>query len=258
MLNLVTLPIPKTLTNYYVVVSTTRVDLNVNDVVQVSYKKLGNSPRHTILSHANVRKAAIPKFIINYLILLLRFQRAIASDILTNVCTIQMSIVWALHWISTVNMKVEVCARIAVTTHKASTVTNASQHFIVLMINLLMLPTYVNVSRKTIYVNFLLLYLICLVSLACQCDEFFSTGNCAEGSGQCECRPQYLSPLCDQCSFGYYGYPQCKPCDCNINGTRDQICEVGGGQCPCKYNYAGNNCDECAEGYYNFPECIRN
>lgn len=123
MLNLVTLPIPKTLTNYYVVVSTTRVDLNVNDAVQVSYKKLGNSPRHTILSHAS---------------------RAIASDILTNVCTIQMSIVWALHWISTVNMKVEVCARIAVTTHKASTVTNASQHFIVLMINLLMLPTYAN------------------------------------------------------------------------------------------------------------------
>lgn len=63
MLNLVTLPIPKTLTNYYVVVSTTRVDLNVNDAVQVSYKKLGNSPRHTILSPASVRKAAIPNFV---------------------------------------------------------------------------------------------------------------------------------------------------------------------------------------------------
>lgn len=93
---------------------------------------------------------------------------------------------------------------------------------------------------------------------ACNCDYHFSTGNCAEGSGQCECRPEFLPPYCDQCSFGYYGYPDCRPCDCHVNGTRDNVCEVGGGQCPCKRNYAGNNCDRCAEGFYNFPECIRN
>ena len=97
----------------------------------------------------------------------------------------------------------------------------------------------------------------CVQFSACQCDVFYSTGNCAEGSGQCECRPEYLSPNCDQCSFGYYGYPECRPCDCHLNGTRDNVCEVGGGQCPCKYNYAGNNCDRCAPGFFNFPECKR-
>lgn len=92
----------------------------------------------------------------------------------------------------------------------------------------------------------------------CECDVFYSTGNCAEGTGQCECRPEFQAPLCDSCSAGYYGYPQCRPCDCNASGTRGNVCEVGGGQCPCKPNYAGFNCDQCAEGYFNFPECTRN
>lgn len=90
----------------------------------------------------------------------------------------------------------------------------------------------------------------------CQCDVFYSTGNCAEGSGQCECRPEFLPPYCQECNDGYYDYPDCKPCDCHRNGTIGGVCEVGGGQCPCKENYQGLNCDECAPGYYNFPECL--
>ena len=92
--------------------------------------------------------------------------------------------------------------------------------------------------------------------VACACDSFYSTGNCEEGSGRCECKPNYLSPDCNQCSEGYYDYPTCRPCDCNSNGTREAICEVGGGQCPCKHNFAGTNCDKCAEGFYNFPQCL--
>ncbi|XP_047502805.1 laminin subunit alpha-like isoform X1 [Penaeus chinensis] len=90
----------------------------------------------------------------------------------------------------------------------------------------------------------------------CQCNVFYSTGNCAEGSGQCECRPEFLPPYCQECNDGYYDYPDCKPCDCHRNGTVGGVCEVGGGQCPCKENYQGLNCDECAPGYYNFPECL--
>ncbi|KAK2708492.1 hypothetical protein QYM36_014189 [Artemia franciscana] len=90
----------------------------------------------------------------------------------------------------------------------------------------------------------------------CACDVFYSTGNCAEGSGKCECRKEFEEPDCDRCSFGYFGYPDCRPCECSINGTRVPVCEVGGGQCPCKENYAGKACDQCAEGYYNYPECI--
>lgn len=91
--------------------------------------------------------------------------------------------------------------------------------------------------------------------LACACDNYYSTGNCAEGSGQCECKPQFQSPNCDSCSFGYYDYPLCKPCDCHLNGTRDLQCEAKDGQCPCHYNFGGQYCKECADTYYGFPEC---
>ncbi|XP_075229000.1 laminin subunit alpha [Lycorma delicatula] len=90
----------------------------------------------------------------------------------------------------------------------------------------------------------------------CNCNQFFATGNCAEGSGQCECKPEFNPPLCDSCSFGHYGYPECRPCDCHINGTEGDHCEATDGKCPCKPNYSGKFCDQCAEGFYNFPECI--
>ena len=55
-----------------------------------------------------------------------------------------------------------------------------------------------------------------------------------------------------RCSDGYYGYPNCVPCDCDVNGTEGSICTVVSGVCPCKLNYAGQRCDQCAPGYYNF------
>ncbi|CAK9798131.1 Laminin subunit alpha [Anthophora quadrimaculata] len=90
----------------------------------------------------------------------------------------------------------------------------------------------------------------------CQCDVFFSTGNCADATGKCECRKEYTAPDCNSCSFGYYGYPNCVPCQCHRNGTDGDHCEAIDGSCPCKSNYAGHYCDLCAEGYYNFPECL--
>lgn len=89
----------------------------------------------------------------------------------------------------------------------------------------------------------------------CMCNTYFSTGNCAPITGQCECRPQFTGPDCERCNEGYYDFPSCKPCECNVNGTRDKICQANGGQCPCKPNYSGIHCDQCERGYYNFPEC---
>ncbi|CAG9771124.1 unnamed protein product [Ceutorhynchus assimilis] len=89
----------------------------------------------------------------------------------------------------------------------------------------------------------------------CQCDYFFATGNCAEGSGRCECRKEFTPPNCDSCSFGYYDYPNCKQCECFINGTINQQCAPYDGSCACKENFGGKDCKECAPGYYNFPEC---
>lgn len=93
--------------------------------------------------------------------------------------------------------------------------------------------------------------------LACNCDHFYSTGNCSEGFGKCECKAAYAAPDCDRCSEGYYGYPDCKPCECFLDGTRGRQCETTGGQCPCKQNFSGKFCYQCAEGFYNFPQCKR-
>lgn len=96
----------------------------------------------------------------------------------------------------------------------------------------------------------------CLLLLAaCQCEYFYSTGHCEEGSGRCECRKAFQPPNCDACAYGYYGYPNCRECECNLNGTDGYHCEAVNGECPCKINFAGHYCKQCAEGYYAFPEC---
>ncbi|CAG9836790.1 unnamed protein product [Diabrotica balteata] len=89
----------------------------------------------------------------------------------------------------------------------------------------------------------------------CQCDIFYSTGNCAEGSGRCECRKEFVPPNCDSCSFGYYGYPNCKPCECYLNGTLELQCAPSQGECTCKSNFGGKYCKECAPGFFNFSQC---
>ncbi|XP_011495348.1 PREDICTED: laminin subunit alpha [Ceratosolen solmsi marchali] len=90
----------------------------------------------------------------------------------------------------------------------------------------------------------------------CNCDYFYSTGNCFDSTGQCECRPEYTAPNCDSCSYGYFGFPDCRPCECHLNGTYGYHCEATEGQCPCKENYAGHYCNFCAEEYYDFPNCL--
>ncbi|KAK0176557.1 hypothetical protein PV328_000678 [Microctonus aethiopoides] len=90
----------------------------------------------------------------------------------------------------------------------------------------------------------------------CNCNYFYSTGNCAESTGKCECRPEFTAPDCDSCAYGYFGYPNCRRCECHLGGTDGYHCEAIEGACPCKPNYAGDYCNLCAEGYYNFPDCL--
>lgn len=74
---------------------------------------------------------------------------------------------------------------------------------------------------------------------SCDCDGLGSIGQtCDTQSGQCICREGYTGRRCDSCAVGYYDYPHCNRCNCNIHGS-----EVRGdgliqcdyrGQCPCK------------------------
>ncbi|CAB3226438.1 unnamed protein product [Arctia plantaginis] len=88
----------------------------------------------------------------------------------------------------------------------------------------------------------------------CNCNLHYSTGNCEEETGRCECRVEFNPPNCDSCAYGYFDYPDCKPCTCNLNGTDGQQCTPVDGLCPCKYNYAGKSCEICADGFYS-PQC---
>nr|XP_039265768.1 laminin subunit alpha-5-like isoform X2 [Styela clava] len=91
---------------------------------------------------------------------------------------------------------------------------------------------------------------------SCECDSAFTVGTCESETGRCYCQQQYEGDRCDRCATGYHLFPECPPCPCFYNGTRDNVCLPVHDACPCKYNYAGMYCDECAAGFYNFPDCI--
>lgn len=75
----------------------------------------------------------------------------------------------------------------------------------------------------------------------CNCSEFGTVNlQCDQKSGKCDCKIGYKTPKCDKCSFGYYGYPNCKKCSCNTKGTEGKDCNKDlcqcddDGSCNCK------------------------
>lgn len=73
---------------------------------------------------------------------------------------------------------------------------------------------------------------------------------------QCKCRNEYVGLRCDRCTHGFFGFPNCQPCDCVPAGTdplqcRDGLCLCNEeGECPCKVvsdrspQPCGNRCDQ--------------
>ncbi|XP_063307614.1 laminin subunit alpha-1 isoform X1 [Pelobates fuscus] len=95
----------------------------------------------------------------------------------------------------------------------------------------------------------------------CECDPFGSISsvcvvddnraNIIQGvfPGQCHCKEGYTGTKCDQCEFGYKGYPNCVRCNCSLVGSiNDDPCAD---QCICKEHVEGENCDQCKPGFYN-------
>ncbi|OZC11109.1 laminin EGF-like protein [Onchocerca flexuosa] len=85
----------------------------------------------------------------------------------------------------------------------------------------------------------------------CLCDLAKYTGDCEDETARCICKPQFTGVNCDRCAPGHYSPPECKPCDCFLNGTLDDTCLPVNGHCPCKNNYGGIFCQVCAPGYTN-------
>uniref|UniRef100_A0AAQ5Y5K7 Laminin subunit alpha-5 n=1 Tax=Amphiprion ocellaris TaxID=80972 RepID=A0AAQ5Y5K7_AMPOC len=75
--------------------------------------------------------------------------------------------------------------------------------------------------------------------------------TCDTQTGQCRCKNNIVGRQCDRCAPGFYGYPNCRPCDCNEAGTEEEVCDSFTGQCLCKENVQGSRCDQCRVGTFH-------
>ena len=90
-----------------------------------------------------------------------------------------------------------------------------------------------------------------LFYLGCTCDaQGTLKGNCYS-NGPCLCKEGYDQPRCDTCLEGFYGFPDCKPCNCFYPvQSGSKVCDITNGQCNCKKNDSGRQCSPCSSGEY--------
>lgn len=92
--------------------------------------------------------------------------------------------------------------------------------------------------------------------------------ECDSMNGQCLCKQNvgkyfgFSTSLkailggrkCEKCLSGYYGFPNCYPCNCNQNGTTNEVCNSQTAECLCKKNVIGENCDTCKRGTFDLRQ----
>lgn len=44
-------------------------------------------------------------------------------------------------------------------------------------------------------------------------------------------------------------------CDCDVQGTTEEVCDKENGRCICREGFGGSRCDECLPGFYDYPQC---
>nr|XP_031294235.1 usherin [Camelus dromedarius]XP_031294237.1 usherin [Camelus dromedarius] len=79
--------------------------------------------------------------------------------------------------------------------------------------------------------------------------------TCHQNSGQCKCKANVIGLRCDHCNFGYkflqsFNDDGCEPCQCNLHGSVNKLCNPLSGQCECKKEAKGLQCDTCREHFY--------
>ena len=101
------------------------------------------------------------------------------------------------------------------------------------------------------YLNMQYLFIYCTY-LGCTCDTQGTIDGSCYSNGQCQCKEGCAQPRCDKCLEGFYGFPDCKPCNCFYPGqSHSNICNITNGQCDCKKDdYSGRQCSPCSSGYY--------
>lgn len=52
-------------------------------------------------------------------------------------------------------------------------------------------------------------------ALPCRCDSQGSSSfECQQFGGQCKCKENVIGRQCNACKTRYYGFPDCRPCNC--------------------------------------------
>ncbi|XP_058033280.1 laminin subunit alpha-1 [Ahaetulla prasina] len=93
---------------------------------------------------------------------------------------------------------------------------------------------------------------------ACNCSHVGSLSlQCDQLTSQCQCKQGYGGDRCALCALGYRDYPDCIPCDCDMRGSKAEMCNQGicsceeeTGVCVCKENVFGLHCSECKSGTF--------
>ncbi|XP_044604120.2 laminin subunit alpha-5 [Equus asinus] len=75
----------------------------------------------------------------------------------------------------------------------------------------------------------------------CGCHEVGATSpTCEPFGGQCPCRAYVIGRDCSRCATGYWGFPNCRPCDCS-----GRLCDELTGQCTCPPRTVPPDCIIC-------------
>uniref|UniRef100_A0A8C6EG09 Laminin subunit alpha-5 n=1 Tax=Moschus moschiferus TaxID=68415 RepID=A0A8C6EG09_MOSMO len=75
----------------------------------------------------------------------------------------------------------------------------------------------------------------------CGCHEVGAVGpTCEPFGGQCPCRAHVIGRDCSRCATGYWGFPNCRPCDCS-----GRLCDELTGQCICPPRTIPPDCLVC-------------
>ncbi|GIY12987.1 laminin subunit alpha [Caerostris darwini] len=87
----------------------------------------------------------------------------------------------------------------------------------------------------------------------CNCHPLgVVNGNlqCDLETGQCQCKSNIVGRTCNKCKAGYWAFPHCQLCNCDLRGSTENICDEDSARCYCKDNVYGDSCDQCKPGTF--------